>query len=424
MERFHPGVVGAARWPRFSGCGNLDVMSYPFPEPSAAAVEAMNRRAEIAPLPPVFAWITPTGRCNLYCTHCPIRSVPKVGEETPDMDAAVLDHIAREVVPGLATVKIGGNNNGEPVLARNFDDFYQRIQRPGLRPWIITNGTLLSAEQIARLASAGAVIDFSMDAATERGHKKIRGRGYEALMASVRGAVEARARHAETGAQVWVSPTVFRDNLDEMPAVVRFALDLGLDGVRISNLIPQTEAQRYQSLVYHRSEANRVFEECRRMAEGARLTLITPEVLEVPAMQTNSKVKLEVPARPDCVHPWTSVSIDEKGLVHPCCVSDQVLGDLKTESFAEIWNGRRYRKLRRRVNSRNPQLYCRRCVLRGSRGATLSPAARDEDLLTAIGTSRAIDPVQSLIFFLMERSSRSPLAKRALHALLWSLDMR
>lgn len=399
-------------------------MSYPFPTPSADSLRAMEQGAEAAAHGPVFAWITPTGRCNLYCTHCPIRSVPKIPDDAPDMSLEVIERIAREVVPTLEAVKIGGNNNGEAVLARNFDEFYARIQRPGLRPWIITNGTLLRPDQIDRLAAAGAVIDFSMDAATEAGHKRIRGRGYENLMASIRGAVEARDRHAGTGTQVWASPTVFLDNLHDMPDVVRMALELHLDGVRMSNLMPQTEAQRYQSLVYHRAEANRVFDECRALAAGTALALITPAVFEVPAMKTNSKVKLEVPVRDLCIHPWTSVSIDEKGLVHPCCVSDQVLGDLSKESFASIWNGRKYRKLRRKVNSSNPPLYCRRCVLRGSTGATLSPDAKDQDLLAAIGYSRAIDPVQSVIFFLMERAERSKLAKVALHGLLWSLDMR
>ncbi len=399
-------------------------MSHPFPEPSADVLAAMEHHREVVPFGPVFAWVTPTGRCNLYCTHCPIRTAPKIPDDAPDMPPELIERIAREVVPTLETVKIGGNNNGEAVLARNFDDFYARIQRPGLRPWIITNGTLLTTDQIERLASAGAVIDFSMDAATESGHKRIRGRGFDALVTSIQRAVEARDRHASTGAQVWVSPTVFLDNLHEMPEVVRMAVARGLDGVRISNLIPQTEAQRYQSLVYHRSESNGVFDECRRLAEGSRLTLVTPEPFEAPPMKTNSKIKLEVPARADCIHPWTSVSIDEKGLVHPCCVSDQVLGDLNRQSFAEIWNGRKYRTLRRRVNSPYPQLYCRRCMLRGSSGATLSPAAKDQDLLSGIGMSRAIDPVQSLIFFLMQRAQTSKLAKAALHGLLWSLDMR
>lgn len=399
-------------------------MSYPFPPPTSDALDAMKHRSESVSFGPVFAWITPTGRCNLYCTHCPIRTAPKIADDAPDMTPELIERIAREVVPSLETVKIGGNNNGEAVLARNFDEFYARIERPGLRPWIITNGTLLRPDQIERLARAGAVIDFSMDAATEAGHKRIRGRGFEALMASIAGAVEARDRHPSTGAQVWVSPTLFLDNLHDMPDVVRMAVERRLDGVRMSNLIPQTEAQRYQSLVYHRAESNRVFDECRRIAEGSRLTLITPEPFEAPPMKTNSKVKLEVPARVDCIHPWTSVSIDEKGLVHPCCVSDQVLGDLTKQSFAEIWNGRKYRTLRRRVNSANPQLYCRRCMLRGSSGATLSPAAKDQDLLSGIGMSRAIDPIQSLIFFLMQRAQTSRLAKAALHALLWSLDMR
>lgn len=319
----------------------------------------------------MFAWITPTGRCNLYCTHCPIRSVPKIPDDAPDMSLEVIEHIVRDVVPTLETVKIGGNNNGEAVLARNFDEFYARIQRPGLRPWIITNGTLLRPDQIDRLGGrrrGHRLLDGRRHRGWPQAHPRTRLREPDGEHPRCRRGPRSPRRDRRTVQQ---SPTVFLDNLLDMPDVVQMALELRLDGVRMSNLMPQTEAQRYQSLVYHRAEANRVFEECRKLADGASLTLITPAVFEVPAMKTNSKVKLEVPARDPCIHPWTSVSIDEKGLVHPCCVSDQVLGDLSKDSFATIWNGRRYRKLRRKVNSSNPPLYCRRCVLRGSTGATL-----------------------------------------------------
>lgn len=47
-----------------------------------------------------------------------------------------------------------------------------------------------------------------------------------------------------------------------------------------------------------------------------------------------------------CGNPWTHVHVKSDGLVYPCCFSDEVMGDLRKQSFDEIWNGKKYQSLR------------------------------------------------------------------------------
>jgi MoaA/NifB/PqqE/SkfB family radical SAM enzyme len=67
--------------------------------------------------------------------------------------------------------------------------------------------------------------------------------------------------------------------------------------------------------------------------------------------------------RHPCYAPWTHSLVDYNGLVYICCMTrEQIppLGDLKTQSFTEIWNGAGYGLYRGLMHP--PQLKpCRRC---------------------------------------------------------------
>lgn len=67
-----------------------------------------------------------------------------------------------------------------------------------------------------------------------------------------------------------------------------------------------------------------------------------------------------------CPFLFTTMVINEKGIVHLCCVdwkSEYVLGDLKKESIADVWDGlklRTYQSIHLRFN-KNDIAICRRC---------------------------------------------------------------
>lgn len=61
-----------------------------------------------------------------------------------------------------------------------------------------------------------------------------------------------------------------------------------------------------------------------------------------------------------CGNPWTHVHIKSDGKVYPCCFSDEVMGDLRKQSFQEIWNGEKYQDLRKTLKEERPWASCRR----------------------------------------------------------------
>jgi radical SAM protein with 4Fe4S-binding SPASM domain len=67
----------------------------------------------------------------------------------------------------------------------------------------------------------------------------------------------------------------------------------------------------------------------------------------------------------NCPIPWWGTHIDTNGSITPCCVwpPERPMGNLLEQPFRTIWNGRRYRELRRTVNTPNMPEPCTRCFL-------------------------------------------------------------
>src|SRR5262249_17317867 len=65
----------------------------------------------------------------------------------------------------------------------------------------------------------------------------------------------------------------------------------------------------------------------------------------------------------NCYHPWQTCSINELGDVKPCCVYWRSMGNMSRGGFASVWNGRKYRRLRRRVNAKSSDKICYACRL-------------------------------------------------------------
>ncbi len=61
-----------------------------------------------------------------------------------------------------------------------------------------------------------------------------------------------------------------------------------------------------------------------------------------------------------CGNPWTHVHIKSDGKVYPCCFSDETMGDLRKQSFQEIWNGEKYQELRKSLKEERPWASCRK----------------------------------------------------------------
>ncbi len=317
---------------------------------------------------PTKAWLSISGKCNLKCKHCPGRVYGSDYLYEDVMSPELFTRIENELFPTLKDCRIGGNNLGEQLLPKEWDGYFERMVQHGFKINLITNGHALTRERVEKLVASGSFIDISIDGASDEIYKERRGASLSRLKERVGWIVEERNSRKGSRTRIRFSFTAMQQNIHELPDLVRLARELGVDEVMGMQFIPSDETQRIQSLFYHQSTANRNFIEAARIAEESGINIILPVLYEIPKlseslMQASGTPKLPVEGR--CLHPWSSMSITEKGEVFPCCVSEFLLGDLKKSSIAEIWNNDRFQKLRSTVNSSRPLRDCRNCVLRG-----------------------------------------------------------
>ena len=319
---------------------------------------------------PRSIWLAFTAKCNLACYHCPRGKTYVREEDAPDMDPALFDRIEAEVLPTLERVVLGGNNLGEQLIYRHFDEFFTRLSRHPARIEFITNATVMPPDRVDRIVEQEPVFLISTEG-TGAMYEAVRGREWAKLEATIREVDAARRDRPGNRTQIALGLTLFADNLDQIEACLRLRA-IGVDIVMVHHLSPHEESQRYQSLAFHRREANAAFDRARALAAELGVELHIPpnfalgsvEYDRAAAGRTGADGAEVDYASVPCDLPWTATSIDETGNVMPCCSSQMVLGNLRQHSFGEIWNGSKSRRLRATVNSARPLHDCKYCPTR------------------------------------------------------------
>lgn len=174
--------------------------------------------------PPRLVALEVTTRCNLRCVMCP----HGLGAMTDARDADLA--LVEAVWPAMQAASVAHLNGvGEPLLA---DVFWMLIDRLSGRQTPLvdfnTNGLLLSETNIARLAKAPiGALNVSVDAATERTYRRIRGGSFAKLREGVRDLASSLAGRSELS----LNFVVMRENFDEMVPFVVLAHELGIGSV-------------------------------------------------------------------------------------------------------------------------------------------------------------------------------------------------
>jgi MoaA/NifB/PqqE/SkfB family radical SAM enzyme len=186
-----------------------------------------------------FLEIEPTTRCNFTCGFCCGRHMVQ-----QDLDPAAFE-AALDAFPGVEHLELQGE--GEPLLHPRFFELVELARSRGIRVSCITNGSLLSAENVARLLDLGLEkLMVSFESLEPAAFRRLRGGKIEKVIDGLeRLASERRARSLERPS-IGLAVTVLRDTLDELPAFVALYRRLGLDGgINLQPLNPMPGYRRH-----------------------------------------------------------------------------------------------------------------------------------------------------------------------------------
>ncbi len=342
-----------------------------------------------------------TTQCNLRCTMCYL-SDPRYGKrERKDITIDEFRETARQIFPycGLVSLSFGT----EPLLHPQLVELLEITAQEEV-PWryLITNGILLDArtiEAFVRIPLHG--FSVSIDAATPATYERIRRGGrWDTLMSNLRALQEAKLRAGSEYPRLTFNFVMMRSNLEELPQLVRLAHELGAEGVSAMHLTPFDRLQLEDELLDAQPErCNAVLEATRAEAVRLGVPVALPEPFDVAGLAPRG-LKDDPPegflfpsaerAKSSCPFPWQFVGIDPYGKVVPCgwWYTRAPMGDSRTQSFDEIWNGAPWRELRREHSTGALQEPCLSCPAAGM-GSCDNPRSFDS---VTLGSPQEIRP--------------------------------
>jgi AdoMet-dependent heme synthase len=352
-----------------------------------------------------------TKGCNLRCIHCRASATELSSPTDLSTDAAkaIIDQIAEVSQPILVL------SGGEPLFRKDIFELARYATEKGLRAALATNGTLVTKEIAGKIVESGVRrVAISLDGADAATHDKFRGipGAFDAAIAGFRNL-------KELGMSVQINTTIARHNAHQLPHVLELARSIGADalhtfllvpvgcGVDIAaeQMVPPDEYEKMLNWFYDQSLTGgielkatcaphyfRVVRQ-RRAAEGHSLAAahaahamppnghahhsntanIGPTEMTMPG-STGIELKPHGVGQP-VGHPGTHPSdmnamtkgclagtavcfISHQGEVYPCGYLPALAGDLKKQSFSEIWENSFVFNQLRDVNNLNGKCGC------------------------------------------------------------------
>jgi len=239
-------------------------------------------------------------------------------------------------------------SGGEPLWRADVFDLAERARSRNLRVALATNGTLVTPGIAQRIRDTGIQrVSISLDGADRETHDSFRGHA-----GAFDGAVAGLRHLKEAGVSTQINTTISHRNASQLPEILKLALSLGVDAFHLFLLVPVgcgltiaeqesvqgEEAERILNWFYDRSLDSGIEMKAtcapqyyriarQRRAEMKRQGLATPEM---PAHGMNAMTR-------GCLAGSGVCFISHRGEVFPCGYLPVPAGDLRTQSFRDIW---------------------------------------------------------------------------------------
>jgi len=320
---------------------------------------------------PEFVQIEPVGQCNLKCRMCPV----VYREHNPPAFMPYEDYCRLiDQFDGVKSLHLQGL--GEPLLHPRFFDMVRYAVARGIEVSTNTNLTALSERRAEACVTSGLARMFaSLDAASAQAYESIRpGARFSSVIRNLRWVMQAKARCDCARPEIVLVAVAMRRTLEELPALVRLAHELGIDSLSVQHLAhdftESTLPARYRPMrafvdqeTLHREDAAKV----RRWFEAAR---VEAEALGVRLRLPNAAPAPRPPGlrgRERCDWPWRGPYVAYSGDAMPCCMvatPDRArLGSMTRDGVAAVWEGEAYRQFRARLDSDDPPEVCKGCAV-------------------------------------------------------------
>jgi len=289
---------------------------------------------------PMSISFEPTTSCNLRCPECPsgLREFTRpTGMLKQDFFKQTIDDIYKDILYLIFYFQ------GEPYLNKNFLEMVKYASSKGIYTATSTNAHYLTDEVAKKTIESGLDrLIISIDGTTQDVYQQYRRGGrLDKVIAGAKNVVKWKKELNSKTPFIFFQFLVVKPNEHQIEEIKKLGAEIGVDEVRFktaqvydyendpNNLIPENEKfSRYKKSKAGKHEAkNKLANHCWKL--------------------------------------WQANVITWDGMVVPCCFDKDAshrLGDLKNQSFKEIWHNDNYKQFRKELmTSRKNIDICANC---------------------------------------------------------------
>lgn len=342
---------------------------------------------------PRYIQVEQTNRCNAECIMCNHFYLENRG--CMDLSEDVTERL-EQLLPYCSTVMLNGD--GEPFLSRSVLKNIERYVKYGIEIGTNTNLTVVPEKVWRYLAFHFQFLNISCDGATKDTYELIRRNlSYDVFTSNLK-----RLQKEAPDLKKNFDCVVMKQNIQELPDIVRLAAEHGISSVRFQRLgvnpLIGNDADRAE---YYYETVNEKLEEAFELGRlyGVHVTypvyqkLNTTDQSQIPGI---TELRTEVATRKQYCRRYAHLSlendyfserveqkdlqqshwnsgkscqwaiercyIDLKGNITTCCFNmKKYMGNILEQSFDEIWNGEAYRTFRKMMGEKKLPGFCRSC---------------------------------------------------------------
>jgi len=301
--------------------------------------------------PKWIAWEI-TRRCNLRCVHCRSASEEEI-EGHPDFSTTEAFRIIDDIVSYAKPVVV--LSGGEPLKRDDVFEIARYGTNEGLRMCLATNGTLVNDEVCKKIRSSGIrIVSLSLDGSEERVHDNFRSQ--EGAFA---GTINAARLFKKYGIEFIINSSFTKRNQEDIPKVYKLARELGATAWYMFMIVPTGRGEEIMNELISKEEYEEILDWHYNMEMDEEEMLVrptcAPHYYRVVLQQSKKKgakfkkrtLKFSTGGAKGCIAGQLICLIDVDGNVLPCSYFPKAAGNIREQSFKDIWeNSELFKDLR------------------------------------------------------------------------------
>ena len=301
--------------------------------------------------PKWIAWEI-TRRCNLKCIHCRSSSEIEV-KDHPDFSTQEAFRIIDDIISYANPVIV--LSGGEPLLRKDVFEVARYGTEKGLRMCLATNGTLVDDKICEKIKDSGIkIVSLSLDGSEETVHDNFRNQ-----KGAFAGTINAAQLFQKHGIEFIINSSFTKRNQEDIPRIYKLAKELGATAWYMFMIVPTGRGEEIMNELISKEDYEEVLEWHYQMEKGEKEMLVRPtcaphyyRIVLQKSKEEDTKferrtLKFSTGGAKGCIAGQLIALIDVDGDVLPCSYFPKPAGNIKVQSFKDIWeNSELFKELR------------------------------------------------------------------------------